>query len=569
LSPEKGVADLLHAKVHLPELRLVIAGEGLERENLEALATTLTLQNVEFVGHLQEQELEQRTLEARFTVLPSHAYETLGKTILESYARGRAVVASDLGSRREFVRHGETGLLYPVGNVQQLAEVLRFLCDRPERAEEMGRAGWDFVRTRHSPASHYQALTALYERLMGSKKNATAEIPEKRSALTLPTRPRLRIAFIGGRGVIGKYSGIEGYYEEVGQRLAAAGHEVTVYCRNHFTPCQETHNGMRLVRLPAPRSKHFETFFHTLLSSLHTLSKPYDIVHYHALGPALFSFIPRLAGMKTAVTVQGLDWQRKKWGALASAVLRCGEYAAVRFPDETMVVSRTLRSYYRDRYGADTRYVANGAVLRDKRPATGLRELGLEADQYILFLGRFSPEKNCHLLVHAYEQIDTMVKLALAGGGRMSDAYAQELRQHASNRVRILDYVSGDAFEELLTNAMLFVLPSDIEGLSLALLEAMGAGLCVLASDIPDNLELMEGAGFTFRRGDVADLKRMLSLLSNAGPLRADAGQAARTRIEEHYLWPQIAKEIEEAYQEMMGNSAGGLAGDPIDKLAA
>jgi glycosyltransferase involved in cell wall biosynthesis len=198
-----------------------------------------------------------------------------------------------------------------------------------------------------------------------------------------------------------------------------------------------------------------------------------------------------------------------------------------------------------------------------------VREFGLETGGYILFLGRFSPEKNCHLLVEAYEKIDTTVKLVLAGGGRTSDAYAQALRQHASDRVRILNYVSGDTFDALLTNAMLFVLPSDLEGLSLALLEAMGAGLCVLVSDIPENVELMEDAGFMFRHGDIADLRRMLRLLIHADALRTEAGRAARNRIEERYLWPKIAKEIEEVYQEMMGESVDTFSGDAADKRAA
>lgn len=550
LSAEKGVQDLLRAMSALRDVRLIVAGDGPERTALEGCARRLALDNVRFVGHLCGEALQQQIVDSRFTVLPSHAYETLGKTILESYALGRTVIASDLGSRREFVRHGHTGLLHTVGDVKQLAEALQFLCDQPERARVMGLAGLAFVRERHAPAAHYESMTALYKRLNNTRSGSVLES----SSEALPRR--VRVAFIGGRGVIGKYSGIEGYYEEVGRRLAAAGHEVTVYCRNHFTPPQDSHNGMRLVRFPVPRSKHFETFLHTLVSSLHTLSKPYDIVHYHTLGPAMFSFIPRLAGKKTAVTVQGLDWQRKKWGRIASTVLRFGEYAAIHFPDETMVVSQTLRSYYRRRYAARTRYVANGAILRDKRPAKKINELGLRSGNYVLFLGRFSPEKNCHLLVQAFEQIDAPVKLVLAGGARSSDAYAQDLRQHATNRILFLDYVTGEAFDELLTNAMLFVLPSDLEGLSLALLEAMGAGLCVLVSDIRENLELVDGAGFTFRRGDVADLTFMLRLLLHADILRADAGRAARKRIEERYLWPRIAKEIEEVYREMLGCKA-------------
>lgn len=149
------------------------------------------------------------------------------------------------------------------------------------------------------------------------------------------------------------------------------------------------------------------------------------------------------------------------------------------------------------------------------------------------------------------------------------DAYARKLRQHASDRILLLDYASGDAFDELLTNAMLFVLPSDLEGLSLALLEAMGAGLCVLVSNIPENLELMEDAGFTFRRGDVRDLRRMLDLLIRTDYLRTSAGDAARKRIEEHYLWPNITKQIENAYHEMLGlNWDEGLPANHVPKAA-
>ena len=172
---------------------------------------------------------------------------------------------------------------------------------------------------------------------------------------------------------------------------------------------------------------------------------------------------------------------------------------------------------------------------------------------YILFLGRFSPEKNCHILIQAYERMDTEVKLVLAGGSPYADAYSQEWRRHATDHVRLLDYVSGDPFEELLTNAMLFVLPSDLEGLSLASLEATAAGLCVLASDIPENRELVAGAGFLFRPGDASDLERMLRLLIEGLDVREAAGKAAKLRIQEHYLWPKVAAEIEQVYLEMMG----------------
>ena len=270
----------------------------------------------------------------------------------------------------------------------------------------------------------------------------------------------------------------------------------------------------------------------------------------------MFSFLPRLLHKKTVVTVQGLDWQRKKWGHFASGVLRLGEQAAIRFPNATMVVSRTLQEYFDRQYHAPTFYVPNGGTVREKRPLHHLPQWKLDPAHYILFLGRFSPEKNCHLLIQAYEQIDTDVKLVLAGGSSHTTQYAQELRTHACGRIVLLDWLSGDALDELLTNAVLFVLPSDLEGLSLALLDAMGAGLCVLTSDIPENCELVEGAGFTFKCGDVTDLERMIRLLLADSRVREEAGRSAREKIRTHYQWSQITAEIERVYLSLLGESA-------------
>jgi glycosyltransferase involved in cell wall biosynthesis len=550
LSPEKGLTDLLRAMYQLPAVSLQIAGEGSQRAELEALTRDLGLANVEFVGRVVGPELARLISLSRFTVLPSHAYETLGKTILESYAWGRPVVASDLGSRREFVHEGETGVLFRAGDVGQLAGAISFLVERPRLAAEMGAAGRTLVTSQYSAESHYTALTNLYEEVAPRERKGNGQ---NISALA---KPALRIAFIGGRGVVSKYSGIETYYEEIGKRLAEMGHDVTVYCRTYFSPAQPAHNGMRLVRLPTIRSKHLETLVHTFLSTVHALFGDSDIVHYHCLGPALFSFLPRWFGKKTVVTVQGLDWQRKKWGRIASAILRLGEQASVRLPDLTMVVSRTLQDYYRSRYGTETSYVPNGTTLRQRRMAGRLQEWGLVPGGYILFLGRFSPEKNCELLIQAYEQMNTPVKLVLAGGPSHSQAYVRRLRQYQSDRIRVLDWVSGEALDELLTNAMLFVLPSDLEGLSLALLDAMGAGVCVLASDIPENRELVDGSGFTFRHGDRDDLERMLRLLISEPEIRTAAASKARERVWEHYLWGRVAREIEGSYLALAAGNA-------------
>jgi glycosyltransferase involved in cell wall biosynthesis len=545
LSPEKGVADLLLAMKHLQQVRLQIAGDGPQRLELENLARDLCLKNVEFTGHVGGKVLEQMIASSRFTVLPSRAYETLGKTILESYAWGRPVIASDLGSRRELVDQGETGLLFPSGNVEQLEKAISFLVERPELTAQMGISGRRFVEAQHAPEAHYRALIRLYAQMRPwpgrSKKPAAQPV----------TPPPLRVAFIGGRGMVSKYSGIETYYEEVGKRLVEMGHDVTVYCRSYFTPRLSKHEGMRLVRLPTFRSKHLETFVHTWLSTVHVMFSNRDIVHYHAQGPALFSFFPRLVGKKTVVTVQGQDWRRKKWGRFASLTLRLGELASARFPNCTMVVSQALERHYKTAYGVQTTYVPNGSMIRKRVGPSQIPEWGLEADNYILFLGRFSPEKNCHLLIEAYEKLDTRAKLVLAGGSSYTNAYVDELREHQSEQVVFLDWVHGKALDELLTNAALFVLPSDLEGLSLALLDAMGAAVCVLTSDIPENREVIDDTGYTFQPGDATDLARMLRLLLSDPVARRVAGRNAQARVREHYLWPRIATQIAHSYVEL------------------
>ena len=550
LSAEKGVADLLRAKARLSDIPLVIAGDGPERPRLEWLARDLSLKNVFFTGKVEGPELQKLIAGASFSVFPSHAYETLGKSILESYAWGRPVVASDLGSRRELVDDQVTGLLYKGGDCDQLAEAINYLFSRPGVSAEMGQAGRERIRQKHDPEQHMDTMLQIYSRLM-SKRNRVPADSRVHGANVCSSR--VRVAFIGGRGVVSKYSGIESYYEQAGRELAELGHEVTLYCRTYFTPPIAEHNGMRIVRVPTVRTKHLETVVHTALSTMHAMFSGYDIVHYHALGPALFSFLPRLMGNKTVVTVQGLDWQRKKWGRVAARVLQLGEAASAFFPNATMVVSKTLRHYYEETYGRRSIFVPNGTELISQRLPNKLPGWGLDAGEYVLYLGRFSPEKNCHLLIDAFENIHTEMKLVLAGGSSHSDAYVDSLRRHESDRIRFLPWVSGEDLYELLSNAALFVLPSDLEGMSLALLDAMGAGVCVLTSDIPENKELVAGVGFTFRAGERDDLEQMLDLVLTDPALRAEAATRARQRIADEYLWPGIARSIQKVYFDVLG----------------
>jgi glycosyltransferase involved in cell wall biosynthesis len=530
LSPEKGLHDLVSAIQSLPHIDLTIAGDGPQRNELEQRVRSESIPNIRFVGHIQGAELQRQIDSCRFTVFPSRAYETLGKSILESYAHARPVIASDTGSRREFVRHQQTGLLYESGKIAQLASAIATLHAQPRLADTMGEAARKLLRANHSFESHYQRLQELY-----------CELIEK-------SKPRLRIAFIGGRGVGSPYSGIETFYEQAGERLAARGCEITAYCRNSFTPAIDTYRGIRVVRLPCIQSKHLETLSHTLLSTVHAIVSGFDIVHYQCLGPSLFAALPRLFGKKTIVTVQGLDWQRRKWGWLASRVLLLGEYASARFPSQTVVVSRVLQKHYEMVHHRRPIFIPNGTSMRDSTDSHMVSKWKLKPDDYVLYMGRLSPEKNCEMLIDAYNRLGTLVPLVLAGGSNGNDNYVRRLRAKASDAVRFVGWVSGPALDALLSNAMLFVLPSDLEGLSLALLDAMAAGRCVLASDIPENREALGPAGFTFQAGNSMDLTRMLAVLMRDRSARLRAGALGRQRARELYRWDDVVGKLRDLY---------------------
>ncbi len=376
-----------------------------------------------------------------------------------------------------------------------------------------------------------------------------------------PTRP-LRIAFIGARGIGSAYSGIETYYEEVGARLVAYGHDVLAYCRRHATPPGTDFRGVTPIFRPCLRSKHGETISHTVVSTLDVLFRQVDIVQFHALGPSLFAFVPRLAGRHTVNSIRGLDWQRAKWGAFAAAFLRFCERNSYRLPNATVVVSRTLQEHYRDRYGVDLPCIPNGVTLEPSPPVREITTLGLRGHDYFLFMGRISPEKGVDVLMEAYRRVAGRARLVIAGGSSYTDAYGAHLRDTAPEGVVFPGRVGGRLRAELYAHAAAFVLPSAIEGMSVALLEAMSHAACVVSSDIPENRELVEGVGFTVGCRDVDGLARVLAhVLDNPDEAR-NLGLRARARVEEHYTWDDVARRTEALYYSVLGM-------EPPDRRAA
>jgi glycosyltransferase involved in cell wall biosynthesis len=357
---------------------------------------------------------------------------------------------------------------------------------------------------------------------------------------------------IGQKGIPATYGGVEKHVDEIARRLGARGHDVTVFCRHHYTPAHAAVPGVHLSRRPSIRTKHLDAVSHVTWCTLEAIARRFPIVHFHALGPSLFSGAPRVLGARTAVTVHGLDWQREKWGRFASWALRQCEGPAAHFPDRTIVVSRTLRDYFRTQHKRDTVFIPNGTNLPAPRPAQKLQSYGLTPGRYVLFVGRLVPEKGAHYLCEAFLGIDSDMKLALVGGLSFSQDYVQQLRRYESDRIRLLDYVYGEALEELWSNAYLVVQPSTMEGLSIALLEALSYGRCVLVSDIPENLEVASEVAVPFRSRDVSDLRAKLQMLIRSPDQVREYESRAREHIRRHYSWDTVAEQTEAVYAEML-----------------
>jgi glycosyltransferase involved in cell wall biosynthesis len=362
----------------------------------------------------------------------------------------------------------------------------------------------------------------------------------------------MRIAMIGQKGVPATYGGIERHVEEIARRLVSFGHEVDVFCRLYYTPAETEFHGVGLLRRPSIPTKHLDTATHVAWSTVEAMIRKYDIVHFHALGPSLFAGLPRLTGKKTVVTVHGLDWQREKWGKMASWVLKQCEGPAANFPDRTIVVSKTLREYFLTHHHCDAAFIPNGTNLLPPRPAKKILQLGLTPGKYVLFVGRLVPEKGVHFLCEAFSRIDTDMKLALVGGMSFSQEYVDVLKRYESDKIRLLDYVFGEGLEELWSNAYMVVQPSTMEGLSIALLEALSYGRCVLLSDIPENMEVAEECAVPFRSKDVDDLQAKLAALI-ADPQRVHSFEAkAREHIMQHYSWDKVARNTESVYRALL-----------------
>lgn len=365
---------------------------------------------------------------------------------------------------------------------------------------------------------------------------------------------------VGQKRVPSREGGVEVVVSELSRRLVERGNEVVAYCRRGHNVAGTQFDQHSVMEYEGVRVRHVRTIEARGLAAASSsyfatraaLADGVDVIHFHAEGPAAMVGLAKRAGVRSVVTIHGLDWQRAKWGRAASAYLRHGERRAAHEADEVIVLSRGAQEYFRRAYGRKTILIPNAVSVKSPVTARLIGSAwGLEPGSYVLFLGRIVPEKGLDHLIGAWGRVHTDKRLVIAGGASDSQGYLDHVRQRAAGDDSILftDFVQGRVLEELYSNAYLYVLPSDLEGMPMSLLEAMSYGRCCLTSDIPECADVLAGTGTTFARGSASSLAEQLSSLLGAQQEVARQGRAALAHVRSTYSWDALVDRTLAVYE--------------------
>lgn len=374
-------------------------------------------------------------------------------------------------------------------------------------------------------------------------------------------KEKLSIAMFGQKRIPSREGGVEIVVEELCTRMVAQGHDVTCYNRggHHVSGSEydskrlKEYKGIKLKTVPTIEKKGLAAVSSSFFAALCCAFGKYDVVHIHAEGPAFFCWLPKLFHKRVIVTVHGIDWQREKWkSGFGSKFIHKGEKNAVKYADEIIVLSKGVQDYFEKIYGRKTVFIPNGVSNHiERKPQIIKNKFGLDKDEYILFLGRLVPEKGIKYLIEAFKQVDTEKKLVIAGGSSDTSEFENEMKELAKEDKRIIftGFVQGQELEELYSNAYVYALPSDLEGMPLSLLEAMSYGNCCLVSDIPECAEVVEDKALIFKKADVKDLQSKLQdACDHSEKVDAHKKQAADF-ICSKYNWDEIVQATLKLYR--------------------
>ena len=364
---------------------------------------------------------------------------------------------------------------------------------------------------------------------------------------------KFKVALLGTRGVPSNYSGFETCVEQLGQRLVKRGYDVTVYCRaQHIQYPKDKYLGMKLVKLPTIPNKYLDTFFHTLICSIHTLFMKYDVCLYFIAGNSPMTWLPRLVGTKTILNVDRLDWKRKKWPVLAKKYIQLAEYLATKLPNYFITDSRVVQKYYQEKFGVTPSYIPYGSEINLISQGITLDKYDLEKDKYILFVGRLVPENHVEHLILAFRKHATKLKLVIVGDATYAGEYIRSLHKMAEGDERIIftGYIFGDGYAELGTNAYIFVETSGVGGTHPAIIEAMAFGSCIVVHNTPENLETVADTALAYdgKKGEQSLYKVLNELLSNKDLVRM-MRKKSFARAKQVYQWEKVTDMYESLFK--------------------
>ena len=363
------------------------------------------------------------------------------------------------------------------------------------------------------------------------------------------------VAMIGSRGFPGQTGGVERVLESVCPRLVERGGDVTVYCASWLEHPEASYRGVALRTVPSVRSKHGDTISRSIVATLRELRGGASIVHYHGMGSAPLALLPRLFGKRVVVSVHAVDWRRSKWGPVARTLLRLGDWASVRFPHLTVAVADEVRRDLATRRRGRIEVIPNGAEPKHHVAPRRIDAFGLERDRFVLFVGRLVPEKGAHHLVEAFRRAAPgSYRLAIAGPPWYESDYDRELRALAGDdeRVVFLGEADDELLAELYSNCRAFVLPSEVEGMSLSLLDALAFGCATVTSSIPANTDVVADAALVVPTGDVDALADAIARLAADDALAADLRARAAARHGDEYDWDRIADQWADTYRRLL-----------------
>jgi glycosyltransferase involved in cell wall biosynthesis len=369
------------------------------------------------------------------------------------------------------------------------------------------------------------------------------------------SRPGLRIALLGTRGIPANYGGFETFAEELSTRLVERGHQVTVYCRERYP--QAEYRGVRLQYNRTIRHKYFDTLAHTFFSTCHLLAHRVDVALYCNGANAIYTLAPRLFGMPTALNVDGLERKRKKWNRLAKTWYLVSEWLATFCPTVVVTDALTIQDYYRERYGKASTFIPYGADLGKVESAATLQALGLEPGRYFLYVSRMEPENHPLEVRQAFEKVATPLKLALIGDAPYARDYIQRVRDTADPRIVMPGAIYGAGYRELGSHCFAYIHATEVGGTHPALIEAMGRGALVLYRDTPENAEVAGGVGIPFGPEDLADKLRLALAMSE--PELIALRQKAIDRVRQRYSWDAVTKAYENLLLGLRDPSGAGL----------